>query len=41
MQPAEENYARAEEFIPERWSSKPELIKEKNVFFPFSLGKTS
>lgn len=28
----------AEKFIPERWSTKPELIKSKNVFFPFSLG---
>jgi tryprostatin B 6-hydroxylase len=35
---AEENYAQAEKFIPERWSSKPELIKHKNVWFPFSLG---
>ncbi|QDS68051.1 hypothetical protein FKW77_009742 [Venturia effusa] len=31
-------YVDPEQFIPERWSTQPELIKNKNAFFPFSLG---
>nr|OQO29708.1 hypothetical protein B0A51_03467 [Rachicladosporium sp. CCFEE 5018] len=31
-------YPSAESFIPERWSSKPELIKHKDAFAPFSMG---
>jgi len=27
------------DFIPERWSSQPELIKNKVGYAPFSLGK--
>jgi len=27
-----------DDFIPERWSSKPELIKRKDAFFPFLHG---
>lgn len=38
---SEDNYVKAESFIPERWSTKPELIKHKNVFFPFSLGESA
>lgn len=34
---SEECYERAEEFIPERWYSKPEMIKH-NVFAAFGLG---
>ena len=34
----EENYVKPLDFIPERWSSKPELIKQKDAFFPFSTG---
>lgn len=34
----ERNYTQAESFIPERWYSRPELIKNKNAFFPFSIG---
>ncbi|KAK5997675.1 Cytochrome P450 monooxygenase orf5 [Cladobotryum mycophilum] len=26
------------EFIPERWTSRPELIKDKSVFIPFNIG---
>lgn len=26
------------EFIPERWTSAPELIKKKSAYYPFSLG---
>lgn len=35
---AEENWVKPNEFLPERWSSKPELIKEKDAFIPFSTG---
>lgn len=31
-------FARATEFLPERWYSSPHLIKEKNATAPFSLG---
>ncbi|KAK5170690.1 uncharacterized protein LTR77_005280 [Saxophila tyrrhenica] len=34
----EDNYERALDFVPERWFSKPEMIKHKNAFAPFSLG---
>lgn len=36
---AEEVYGRPLEFIPERWYSQPELIKHKNTFAAFGLGK--
>jgi cytochrome P450 len=32
-------YPQAAEFIPERWYSRPELLKTKDAFAPFSLGK--
>ena len=35
---AEECWVRPNEFIPERWYSRPELIKNKNAFVPFSFG---
>ncbi|CAG8952495.1 hypothetical protein HYFRA_00001242 [Hymenoscyphus fraxineus] len=31
-------YEKPTEFIPERWSSKPEMIRNKNAFASFSLG---
>ncbi|KAL4907119.1 hypothetical protein BDW74DRAFT_121165 [Aspergillus multicolor] len=31
-------YAQPTEFIPERWYSRPELIRHKGAFAPFSLG---
>ncbi|KAL9086497.1 MAG: hypothetical protein Q9165_007113 [Trypethelium subeluteriae] len=34
----EEIYTHADTFIPERWFSKPELIKTKGAFAPFSMG---
>ncbi|KAH8811348.1 cytochrome P450 monooxygenase-like protein [Xylogone sp. PMI_703] len=34
-------YEFPDEFIPERWSSKPELVKNKTGFAPFSLGSFS
>lgn len=36
---AEKCYVRPNDFIPERWSSSPELIRSKNAYAPFSLGK--
>lgn len=35
----ERNYEHPNEFIPERWTSKPELTKNASVFSPFSIGK--
>ncbi|KAL6719954.1 hypothetical protein ACLMJK_001875 [Lecanora helva] len=35
---AEECFVRGHDFIPERWYSQPELIKERSAFTPFSLG---
>jgi hypothetical protein len=37
---AEAAYVDPERFIPERWSTRPELIRNKNAFFPFSLGES-
>jgi cytochrome P450 len=35
----ERSFVHAEEFIPERWTTKPELIKDKSVYIPFNIGK--
>lgn len=32
-------FEKATEFIPERWSEKPEMVRDKQVFVPFSVGK--
>ncbi|KAL8793202.1 MAG: hypothetical protein Q9195_004232 [Heterodermia aff. obscurata] len=32
-------FERANEFIPERWYSRPEMIKDKIAFAPFALGR--
>ncbi|KAK4222043.1 Tryprostatin B 6-hydroxylase [Podospora fimiseda] len=32
------NFEHPTEFIPERWTSKPELVKNKSVFIPFNTG---
>ncbi|SPO06550.1 related to pisatin demethylase cytochrome P450 [Cephalotrichum gorgonifer] len=32
------NYVRPDEFIPERWYSQPELIKNKEAFFAWNIG---
>lgn len=34
-------YEKADDFIPERWYSRPELVKEKSAFAPFLAGKLS
>ncbi len=36
----EANYMRAEAFVPERWSSKPDMIKDATGYAPFSTGKS-
>lgn len=38
MQIDEEIYTEATSFIPERWYSKPEMIKHPDAFAPFSMG---
>jgi len=34
----ERNFKRPEEFIPERWTTKPELTVDSSVFIPFAYG---
>lgn len=34
----EDIYEKPEEFIPERWYSRPTMVKEKSAFAPFSTG---
>jgi tryprostatin B 6-hydroxylase len=34
----EDIYADAKAFVPERWYSKPEMIKHPDAFAPFSMG---
>ncbi|KAK4135118.1 putative cytochrome P450 oxidoreductase [Trichocladium antarcticum] len=31
-------FARPDEFIPERWTTRPELARDKSVFIPFNAG---
>ncbi|KAI9367627.1 cytochrome P450 [Aspergillus egyptiacus] len=38
MQRDETNYVHAEEFIPERWYSRPELIKNREAFLTWNIG---
>ena len=37
----EKSYQRPEEFIPERWYSRPEMVADKRIFTPFSIGRYS
>lgn len=32
-------FARPDEFIPERWTTRPELARDKSVFIPFNAGE--
>ncbi|KAM0250781.1 hypothetical protein ACHAP5_001998 [Fusarium lateritium] len=34
-------FVRPDEFIPERWTSQPELVKDASVFSPFHMGRGS
>jgi tryprostatin B 6-hydroxylase len=36
--PVEDCFERASEFVPERWNSKPEMVKNKRAYEPFSFG---
>ena len=35
---ASKAFARPNEFLPERWTTEPELILHKSAFFPFLTG---
>ncbi|KAJ5622751.1 cytochrome P450 [Penicillium lividum] len=37
----ESAYGRPDEFIPERWYSQPDLIRDRRAFAPFGVGNTS
>jgi tryprostatin B 6-hydroxylase len=39
MQHDDANYESADEFIPERWYSKPELIKNRDAFLTWNIGE--
>jgi cytochrome P450 family 628 len=34
----ERYFERAAEFLPERWTTSPELVKDKRAFAPFTIG---
>ncbi|KAK3303718.1 cytochrome P450 monooxygenase-like protein [Chaetomium strumarium] len=34
----ERNFERAAEFVPERWTTRPEMIKDRSVYIPFNTG---
>ena len=38
LQHDEANYTHADEFIPERWYSRPELIKNRDAFLTWNIG---
>lgn len=38
MSRSPDNYAQPTSFMPERWYSRPETIKHKDAFAPFSTG---
>ena len=35
----DKSFARASEFIPERWYSRPEMVDDKRAFTSFSIGR--
>jgi len=37
--PGELYFEKADAFIPERWYSKPEMVKNRHAHNPFSIGK--
>ncbi|KAK8033496.1 hypothetical protein PG991_002894 [Apiospora marii] len=37
----EEAYEAPHQFMPERWYSKPEFVKDKRAFAPFAMGRNS
>ena len=32
-------FEKADEYIPERWYSKPEMVKNRQAHVPFSIGR--
>ncbi|KAK4455098.1 Tryprostatin B 6-hydroxylase [Podospora aff. communis PSN243] len=38
LQRSEKYFVRAEEFIPERWTTKPEMVRDRAAFMPFNMG---
>lgn len=41
IQRSEKAFKNPLDFIPERWTTRPELVLHKNAFYPFSMGKFS
>lgn len=42
MKPADpRTFPHGDEFIPERWTTQPELVKDAAVYSPFSVGRFS
>lgn len=39
--PDENIYERCREFVPERWYSRPDMVKQKDAFMPFLAGSES
>ena len=39
MQHDEQNYEQADEFVPERWYSRPEMIKNRDAFLTWNIGE--
>jgi hypothetical protein len=37
--PGEKYFKHADEFILERWTTRPELILDKRAFIPFMIGE--
>ncbi len=35
----ERAFVQPDEFIPERWTTRPELVKDKSVYIPFNIGE--
>lgn len=34
------NFEKPHEFIPERWTSKPEMVLNRSAFIPFMIGES-
>lgn len=34
-------FSRPNEFLPERWTTQPELVKDSSAFIPFNSGTSS
>lgn len=37
----ERAFAYPNDFIPERWTTRPELVRDKSVYIPFNTGESS